>query len=245
MHARSVKVTATNHPSLTIHKLSRNRCLSSTNSMRSSSVSLKFRYFVHEIFSLIFDNCTSEPEILSPTEVKFRKIASIAYRFVLATIISFQWYDFLFNPIWMHGYLWSLNQPIDVDLSDKSAGFIVDRQLGQCGINERVAHAFLGVTCVYGVLSLAEFTPEANWNTWKLLRLSLFVGIATATGRCLMLQQRLLSALHHGFFSYFHFFFIALCFTIQFDTPKSNDTIRQSESAELIETFSESDKKTD
>ncbi|KAJ1345536.1 hypothetical protein KIN20_000092 [Parelaphostrongylus tenuis] len=38
----------------------------------------------------------------------------------------------------MHGYIWSLNLPIDVDMSEKSAGAIVYHQLEQVGYRERL-----------------------------------------------------------------------------------------------------------
>jgi hypothetical protein len=46
----------------------------------------------------------------------------------------------------------SLNNQIDVDLSDKSAGYILDHQLGMVGYMERLVHAVLSTVAVVAVL---------------------------------------------------------------------------------------------
>jgi hypothetical protein len=91
-------------------------------------------------------------EELSESERSIRRGLEFSYRFVLAVFLSCQLFDFLFSPIWMHGYLWSLNLPIEMDMSDKSAGFILDHQLEQVGYLERLLHSILGVCGVVVVL---------------------------------------------------------------------------------------------
>ncbi|VDO85588.1 unnamed protein product [Heligmosomoides polygyrus] len=75
-----------------------------------------------------------EPEntnTLGPSELRIRRVLSIGYRFAVAIFVTTHLFDFLFSSIWMHGYIWSLNLPIDLDMSDKSAGAIVYHQLEQ------------------------------------------------------------------------------------------------------------------
>lgn len=102
---------------------------------------------------------------ITEDERNFRIWLNRGYRFLLAVFFSFMLFDFLFSPLWMHGYLWqvfhefriqkhfrSLNQPIDVDLADKSAGFISDRQLEYASFSERVFHSILSVLTVCLIL---------------------------------------------------------------------------------------------
>jgi hypothetical protein len=106
-------------------------------------------------------------EELSDDENRLRHFLEFVYRFSLAVFLSCQLVDFLFNPIWMHGYLWfvlflyliailfvfrCLNLPIEMDMSDKSAGIILDHQLEQIGYIERLIHSTLGVCAVILIL---------------------------------------------------------------------------------------------
>lgn len=45
-------------------------------------------------------------EEISVCEHKIRQWLEFFYRFAMAIFISCQLFDFLFSPIWMHGYLW-------------------------------------------------------------------------------------------------------------------------------------------
>lgn len=59
-------------------------------------------------------------------------------------------YSFL-SSIWMHGYVWSLNLPIDLVMTDKPAGALVRHQLDNMGHLERVIQSIL---IVFAVLML-------------------------------------------------------------------------------------------
>jgi hypothetical protein len=48
----------------------------------------------------------NDVEEISDTEEKVRKWLEFLYRFAMAVFISCHLFDFLFSPIWMHGYLW-------------------------------------------------------------------------------------------------------------------------------------------
>ena len=47
-----------------------------------------------------------EVEELSAEDFFARKWLERGYRAAVATFLSYQLFDFLFSPIWMHGYLW-------------------------------------------------------------------------------------------------------------------------------------------
>ncbi|KJH42203.1 hypothetical protein DICVIV_11810 [Dictyocaulus viviparus] len=72
-----------------------------------------------------------DPSSLSVFELRFRRVLSVGYRVAVAVFVTSHLFDFLFSSVWMHGYIWSLNLPIDLDMSDKSAGAIVYHQLEQ------------------------------------------------------------------------------------------------------------------
>jgi hypothetical protein len=57
----------------------------------------------HRLKNLI---STDDVEEVSEPEQKVRQWLEFFYRFVMAVFLSCQLFDFLFNPIWMHGYLW-------------------------------------------------------------------------------------------------------------------------------------------
>uniref|UniRef100_A0AC35FJ15 Uncharacterized protein n=1 Tax=Panagrolaimus sp. PS1159 TaxID=55785 RepID=A0AC35FJ15_9BILA len=93
-----------------------------------------------------------EVEELSASDILIRKWFSRTFRASIATFLSFQLFDFLFNPIWMHGYLWTLNQPADVDLSSQSSGILVERQLNVSSHFERIFVSIASVIAVAFVL---------------------------------------------------------------------------------------------
>lgn len=45
-----------------------------------------------------------------------------------------------------------LNQPIEMDMSDKSAGIILDHQLKQVGYTERLVHSTISVFSIVVIL---------------------------------------------------------------------------------------------
>lgn len=49
---------------------------------------------------------TDGNEWISPSEQIVRRTIELIFRFSFGTFISAHIFDFLFNPIWMHGYLW-------------------------------------------------------------------------------------------------------------------------------------------
>ncbi|VDM71202.1 unnamed protein product, partial [Strongylus vulgaris] len=75
-----------------------------------------------------------DPSTVSAFERKIRRLLSFAYRLSVSIFVTVHLFDFLFSSVWMHGYIWSLNLPIDLDMSDKSAGAIVYHQLEQVGV---------------------------------------------------------------------------------------------------------------
>lgn len=52
----------------------------------------------------------------------------------------------------MHGYVWTLNLPIDLDMTDKPAGALVKHQLDNMGHLERTIQSVLIVLAVVMVL---------------------------------------------------------------------------------------------
>ncbi|KIH44587.1 hypothetical protein ANCDUO_25387 [Ancylostoma duodenale] len=72
-----------------------------------------------------------DPSTVSPSERRLRKLLALSYRLSVSVFLTAHLFDFLFSSVWMHGYIWSLNLPIDLDMSDKSAGAIVYHQLEQ------------------------------------------------------------------------------------------------------------------
>ncbi|CAD6192474.1 unnamed protein product [Caenorhabditis auriculariae] len=160
-----------------------------------------------------------EPEdeaTLTVAEQRLRRQLSLLFRFAVAVFCCWHLFDFLFSSIWMHGYIWSLNLPIDLDMSDKSAGAIVYHQLHQVGPVERVVHAILCVLGVAFVLLCVGFGKSEGQTTWKLLRVSIVVGFVTGLLRPVQMKQRFFSCLHEGFYCYFMFFVIGLILTFRF-----------------------------
>uniref|UniRef100_A0A915DLV5 Transmembrane protein n=1 Tax=Ditylenchus dipsaci TaxID=166011 RepID=A0A915DLV5_9BILA len=112
----------------------------------------------------------------------------------------------------MHGYIWSLNLNLDVDLSDKSAGFILDHQLAMVGYAERLLHAILSSCAVLLILWLAGY-GQGNKTVWNLLSLSMAFGAASGLARCAQMKHRLYPAIHECFYVYLHFFVVGFCMT--------------------------------
>ncbi|VDL80628.1 unnamed protein product [Nippostrongylus brasiliensis] len=143
-----------------------------------------------------------DPSTLSPSDLRIRRLLSIGYRFAVAVFVTCHLFDFLFSSIWMHGYIWSLNLPIDLDMSDKSAGAIVYHQLEQ----------YLKLYSNLGLSGFASGTPQ---TVWRLFRLSVLVGLLTGFIRPMQLKQRLFSSLHEGFYCFFLTFAIGVVLTVR------------------------------
>lgn len=58
---------------------------------------IKFNNYI-----FIKDSC----EFVTLWELNVRLKIKFFFRIILATFCSNQIFDFLFNPIWMHGYIW-------------------------------------------------------------------------------------------------------------------------------------------
>ncbi|KAI1727772.1 hypothetical protein Ddc_05089 [Ditylenchus destructor] len=154
-------------------------------------------------------------EYINLFEWKLRSLADFSYRFAFAVFLSAQMFDFLFNPVWMHGYIWALNLKLDVDLSDKSAGVILDHQLSVVTYSERLFHAIISTIAVIVVLRLCGYHKE-NKSVWQLLKLSLACGTASGVARCVQMKHRLYPAIHESFYIYLHFFVIGYCMSCRF-----------------------------
>ncbi|XGW10457.1 hypothetical protein V3C99_012166 [Haemonchus contortus] len=146
-----------------------------------------------------------EPEdetSLSPMERRVRRILSICYRLALAIFITAHIFDFLFSSVWMHGYIWSLNLPIDLDMSDKSAGAIVYHQLEQVGQIERLILMTGKVQAIALVMMFCGFASGKPQTIWNLFRLSMCIGGLGGLLRPMQLKQRMFSSLHEGFYCF-------------------------------------------
>ncbi|CAI5442217.1 unnamed protein product [Caenorhabditis angaria] len=151
---------------------------------------------------------------LSPLELKCRKLLGLSFRIFLAVFTVVHLFDFLFSSVWMHGYIWSLNLPIDLDMNDKAAGAIVRHQLDEMGNNERIIQSIL---VVFGVLmALLANGFSSNKSTWHLFRLSSIIGVVCALVRPVQMKQRFFSSLHEGFYCYFMFFIVSFILTFRF-----------------------------
>ncbi|MFH4983889.1 hypothetical protein AB6A40_010598 [Gnathostoma spinigerum] len=85
------------------------------------------------------------PENVSRMENIYRRILSSLFRLLLSTFTSYILFEFLFSSVWMHGYVWSINQKIDFDFTRASAGDIIEHQMMACSFGQRVCIAF-GIT---------------------------------------------------------------------------------------------------
>jgi len=156
---------------------------------------------------------TGKDEAISPGEQRMRSVVETGYRLALAIFVSGHVFDFLFSSIWMHGYVWSLNQRVDLDLSEKSAGAIVEHQRERVGLGERVVHAAVAVLLVYALLWIAGFRGR-NQRIWRLMHLSLATGALCGVVRCVQMRQRLYPALHEAFYVYLLVFCVGLVLTL-------------------------------
>uniref|UniRef100_A0A0N5BYQ2 Cytochrome b561 domain-containing protein n=1 Tax=Strongyloides papillosus TaxID=174720 RepID=A0A0N5BYQ2_STREA len=116
----------------------------------------------------------------------------------------------------MHGYIWALNQYIDIDLSDKSTIIIVEHHLNVVGIYERILHSIL-ITVGMIIMALLCKYHKKTQNIWHFLKLTVSVGGLCGISRCFQMKQRLYPTLHEGFFTYLVFFVSGACILIQFE----------------------------
>jgi len=156
-----------------------------------------------------FEDCG---EWISTDEHRVRRFIDWIFRLCLGTFFSAQLFDFLFNPIWMHGYIWALNQQTEVDLADKPAGDILEYQLANCGWTERVVLSVISTAAVMLILWVAKY-HESNRTVWELFRLSVTCGVLSGLIRTLQTRQRLYSVVHEIFYVYLHIFVVGICLT--------------------------------
>uniref|UniRef100_A0A0M3I3H4 Transmembrane protein n=1 Tax=Ascaris lumbricoides TaxID=6252 RepID=A0A0M3I3H4_ASCLU len=140
-------------------------------------------------------------EEISFDEQKIRDKFNFIFRLLIACFLSYQILDFLFSPIWMHGYIWSLNQKLEIEMSTMTAGAIVEHHLSKCGHAERIFLSALIVFMTWAFLVVGGFRNR-NRSVWYLLRLSLLIGSAVGFMRCLQMKQRLYPAIHEAFYVY-------------------------------------------
>uniref|UniRef100_A0A914I852 Transmembrane protein n=1 Tax=Globodera rostochiensis TaxID=31243 RepID=A0A914I852_GLORO len=154
-------------------------------------------------------------------ELSFRRALCFAFRLCVATFLSAQLWDFLFSPIWMHGYLWALNQHAVSEQgsmgADKSAISILDQQLAQVGLWERTLHGGLSSLAVWLLLSYANFSHQKK-SVWALLRLAFCLGMVSGLARAVQMRQRLLPCVHECFYGVVEVFLVGLCLTLR--TPR-------------------------
>ncbi|VDN52320.1 unnamed protein product [Dracunculus medinensis] len=155
-------------------------------------------------------------EEVSTGEQKIRDKINFTFRLLLASFFSCQIFDFFFNPIWMHGYIWSLNQKIELELNKKSAGSIFLHQLSVSGYEERVLYSIIIVFIIWAFLSCSRI-KKRNCSVWFLLRFSIIIGLTIAIVRCIQMKQRLYSAIHEGFYAYLLTFIIGFIITWRYD----------------------------
>uniref|UniRef100_A0A1I7ZEM9 Transmembrane protein n=2 Tax=Steinernema glaseri TaxID=37863 RepID=A0A1I7ZEM9_9BILA len=158
---------------------------------------------------------TEECEELSVFEQKARAVAQKCFRLAVAVFVSAQMFDFLFNSIWMHGYIWSLNQKVEMDMSERSAGAIVDHQLSKVGNVERLVISAVAALAVCLLLLVLGYARREH-TVWELFKHSIIIGTMAGCARCMQMQQRLYPAIHEGFYTYLLTFFVGLTFSIQF-----------------------------
>lgn len=49
------------------------------------------------------------PEEVSPAEAIIRQRLNFCFRLLIALFFNYQIFDFLFSPIWIHGYIWYIS----------------------------------------------------------------------------------------------------------------------------------------
>ncbi|CAJ0963345.1 unnamed protein product, partial [Mesorhabditis belari] len=154
-----------------------------------------------------------DPSEISRNEAVLRKIFGAFYRFIWAVFVSWQVNDFLYSPLWMHGYVWCLNLPVDTNMAEISAGPLVLQQLRACPELERIGHDALKVIAVAMLLFCTGFYTRVQ-TVRRLWKLSCAVGFVLFLVRSLQMEHRLFPSLHEAFCSQTAIFLIGLILTI-------------------------------
>uniref|UniRef100_A0A0N5AXP1 Transmembrane protein n=1 Tax=Syphacia muris TaxID=451379 RepID=A0A0N5AXP1_9BILA len=154
------------------------------------------------------------PEQISNSEKKVRKVVNFLFRFSAASFFSYHCFEFLFSPLWMHGFVWSLNQEDDENMGQKGPGFLVAMQNAECSILEKFIFSMFVVLMDCVLFWMTGFRRKPQ-SVYQLLRLSVLFGFVCGIIRCLQVKQRLYSALHEGFYAYFLTFCNSVILTLQ------------------------------
>uniref|UniRef100_A0A1I7ZFJ4 Transmembrane protein n=1 Tax=Steinernema glaseri TaxID=37863 RepID=A0A1I7ZFJ4_9BILA len=109
----------------------------------------------------------------------------------------------------------SLNQKVEMDMSERSAGAIVDHQLSKVGNVERLVISAVAALAVCLLLLVLGYARREH-TVWELFKHSIIIGTMAGCARCMQMQQRLYPAIHEGFYTYLLTFFVGLTFSIQF-----------------------------
>ncbi|KAF7640321.1 hypothetical protein Mgra_00000141 [Meloidogyne graminicola] len=158
-----------------------------------------------------------DEEWISINELYIRQIIIFIFRFVLGIFCSAQLWDFMFNPIWMHGYLWSLNQPYAIEgefLSEKSALDILEHQNIIYGKWHQFIYPLISTLGTWLILRLTGFSKTYR-TVWRLVLISICCGFITAFITLFLQQKRLFPCIHESFFVFLIIFFNGICLTIK------------------------------
>ncbi|KAL3102333.1 hypothetical protein niasHS_003742 [Heterodera schachtii] len=155
---------------------------------------------------------------VSARELATRRFFCSAFRLALAVFVSVQLRHFLFSPVWMHGYLWSLNQFAVSEQgsmgADKSALYLLEQQMAQVGFWEHATHGIFCTLAVRLLLHCGGFSHQQK-SVWALLRLAFFSGMASGLARAVQMRQRLLPCVHECFCGVAAVFLLGLCLTLR------------------------------
>uniref|UniRef100_A0A1I8BEI5 Uncharacterized protein n=1 Tax=Meloidogyne hapla TaxID=6305 RepID=A0A1I8BEI5_MELHA len=174
---------------------------------------------------LINEFIFEDGEWISQSEANIRQIIIFIFRFALGIFCSAHLWDFMFNPIWMHGYLWSLNQPYAMDgdsLAEKSALDILEYQNKFYSLWHQLLYSFLSTL---GTLLILRFTGFLNVDrtVWRLILISIFCGFITALIRSFLQKQRLFPCIHESFFVFLIIFFNGICLAIKWPKERKKE----------------------
>ncbi|CAK5030129.1 unnamed protein product [Meloidogyne enterolobii] len=181
---------------------------------------------------LINEFIFEDGEWISQREAHIRQIIIFIFRFALGIFFSAHLWDFMFNPIWMHGYLWSLNQPYLMEggdsLSEKSALDILEYQNKFYGPWHQMGYSLVSTLGTWLILRFAGFA-SVDRSVWRLILISIFCGFITAFIRSFLQQQRLFPCIHESFFVFLLIFFNGICLAINWHKNEEKEFINLKE----------------
>lgn len=87
----------------------------------------------------------------------FKRFLGSTYRFAVAIFVFYLIFDFIFSPVWLHGYVWSLNQNYTrSDYAEEAEGQLLEYQMRLFPIWLRIASFALAVICELIALRYAK-----------------------------------------------------------------------------------------